>query len=268
MARPAHRSHSVATSPPHEPDLGWLSRGWRVGLWFSTGVGFLMLAYAVTLGATASWDATVSTWIVHTRNSAWTGGALVLARVGQAVFITLWASGSAAALDRHFRTGWRCVSRVLAVLVLDVTVVFFVKNLIDRPRPEPGLRLTTEATWSFPSGHATATTAAVSMLLLCLYALPASRRSRAWATWVGALVVLAMAWSRVYLGVHHLTDVVAGILLGVWLALTAWWLFDVSVLSRLFGILPADSDGAVRSRRPPRVGSDRPLESPGPSRCT
>jgi membrane-associated phospholipid phosphatase len=83
------------------------------------------------------------------------------------------------------------------------------KALVDRPRPPGGL--VSPAGSSFPSGHAVYVgTTAVALVLLFSAAGPA----RAW-WWAAAVVATAaMAWSRTYLQVHWLSDVVAGSLLG------------------------------------------------------
>ena len=132
------------------------------------------------------------------------------------------------------------VLRVLVVLGLDVSLVYAVKHLVGRPRPPLQIRLVSVSSPSFPSGHATATAAAVSMLALCLGALSSSRRVRAAGFVASALAAAAMDWSRVYLGVHYLSDVVAGTLLGVWLTLTTLWAFDLRAPSRPGQLRPGD----------------------------
>jgi membrane-associated phospholipid phosphatase len=90
------------------------------------------------------------------------------------------------------------------------------KTLLDRPRPEAGL--VDAIGTAFPSGHATQGTAFFLMLAILLAAaLPGPWRRPAAAAAI-ALGVLS-GLSRIYLGVHWLTDVVGGFALGLaWLA--------------------------------------------------
>ena len=90
------------------------------------------------------------------------------------------------------------------------------KHFVHRPRPPAGLWLTDVShTTSFPSGHATQSLATFLALGLV---------GAAWRSWPrrpGRVVAVVLAggvgWSRVYLGVHWTTDVVAG-----WLTAAAW----------------------------------------------
>ena len=110
------------------------------------------------------------------------------------------------------------------------------KGWLGRPRPPYDLAVPPwETSGSFPSGHTLNSTAlALVLLALLLRSLPprgrsARRRVLAWVACLGmALYVAAMGCSRLYLGAHWFTDVVAGWLLGfAWaafvLAVEAWW---------------------------------------------
>lgn len=99
-----------------------------------------------------------------------------------------------------------------------VVIERLMKLIIERERPLPMLVL--ESGFSFPSGHATISTIFV---LLLIYAYKDSFRSL-WKKYVfiaaGVGFFTLVAISRVYLGVHWLTDVLAGICLGVfWVTL-------------------------------------------------
>jgi undecaprenyl-diphosphatase len=205
----------------------WFPARWGAAAWWSTGIAFVLLAVAVAHGSTTSLDARVTKTAVQHRTAALTHLASVVSWFGLAAVLALWAGGIAVGLDRYYRRSWRCTLSVLVVLLLDVVVVAGIKHLVDRPRPPLDIRLVSVSTRSFPSGHAAATAAAVAMLLLCLVALPSSRRVRVRSFIAGAVLVVAMDWSRVYLGVHFLSDVAAGTLLGCWLALSTTWVLDV-----------------------------------------
>jgi membrane-associated phospholipid phosphatase len=92
------------------------------------------------------------------------------------------------------------------------------KAHVDRPRPPDGL-IHPPAGASFPSGHA-AYAGATGVALVLLFTALGPRR-RLWWT-IAALGIAGMAWSRTYLQVHWLIDVMAGSLLGIGVALATF----------------------------------------------
>ena len=96
-----------------------------------------------------------------------------------------------------------------------------VKALVGRVRPVVDLPVATAPGPSFPSGHALTVTVMVGLLLLVL--LPAApARLRRPLIVIGAVLVVLVAFTRIALGVHFLSDVVGGVVLGIgWLAVTA-----------------------------------------------
>lgn len=92
-----------------------------------------------------------------------------------------------------------------------------IKNFVQRPRPSPDAVqvLTSLKDYSFPSGHALAAVLTAGAVWIVF-------RHRQWKWLHPALIVYALAigWSRIYLGVHWLSDVLAGYLFGLgWLML-------------------------------------------------
>jgi membrane-associated phospholipid phosphatase len=160
------------------------------------------------------WDVRLAVWLHGHTSELLLSGFKVLTFAGNAAVLALLTCAGLALL---WRRGARTDAYLLAGVALGVEVLNAgLKLAFHRPRPE--LAYVHLDTYSFPSGHA-AGAAAVYGVLVFLLARGASRRRRV-ALGVGVVALLALVdFSRLYLGAHYLSDVLAGSALGAsWLA--------------------------------------------------
>ena len=93
-----------------------------------------------------------------------------------------------------------------------------VKHLMLRPRPPEELRLAVETSSSFPSGHSITAVALYGFLLWMVLRYVAKGGWRTFLVVLTGLVIVLLGLTRIYLGVHWTSDVLAGAALGtVWL---------------------------------------------------
>ena len=96
------------------------------------------------------------------------------------------------------------------------------KRIVARPRPPLVDARVLETSFSFPSGHATVSAAFYGVAAYLLIRLLYRETARVAVGILAALLVVAVGISRMYLGVHYPSDVLAGWMLGIfWLAATA-----------------------------------------------
>ena len=96
------------------------------------------------------------------------------------------------------------------------------KGLFDRPRPDLVPHAVEVYTMSFPSGHATLSAVTYLTLGALLARVHPQRRVRAYLLGVAVLLAVLIGASRVYLGVHWPTDVLAGWCVGAAWAMLCW----------------------------------------------
>jgi undecaprenyl-diphosphatase len=202
----------------------WLA----AGLAFSAFVvwAFAELADEVVEGDSRRFDRAVLLWI-HSSFPGWLDGPmrLVTALGYYWVVIPLLA----VAVLAFYRKDWR-LSAILLVVSTSGSIVLttVLKAIFERSRPELFDSGYTASFYSFPSGHATVAVGFYGMLALLL-----AYRLRGYARWLvaacGVSLVLLIGFSRLYLGVHYPTDVLAGYLAALlWLVFVgvayAFWL--------------------------------------------
>jgi len=123
-----------------------------------------------------------------------------------------------------WRRRWRLAAFV-AVTALGVSPVNrALKADFERPRPSYAGTSVTAGDWSFPSGHASGAAVLTGVLFVLVW--PHVRQHRVLAGAVAALGAVTIAWTRMALGVHYLSDVVAGLALGGAVVLLALVVFD------------------------------------------
>lgn len=108
---------------------------------------------------------------------------------------------------------------LLATVMSGRIAIDLLKMITDRPRPPLDDRLTEVSSMSFPSAHAGNS---LLTLLALLIVFPAVRR---WMFPIGAALILAIGWSRIGLGVHWPSDILAGWGLALfWVAIAMRWM--------------------------------------------
>jgi undecaprenyl-diphosphatase len=185
------------------------------------------LSDAVLEGSTQRYDDHVLAWLRSSKD--WTQPA------GPAWFAAMWTdisslgSGSVLALVTFGCAGGLMLARRYRMLIVLLIVAgggaflsVWMKQFFNRPRPPYAELMPYVITPSFPSGHSMLS--AIVYMTLAVFLARASRRRRfkVYFISVGAIVTLLVGVSRVYLGVHYPTDVLAGWSSGLTWAMLCW----------------------------------------------
>jgi undecaprenyl-diphosphatase len=156
------------------------------------------------------------------RGPAWLADAgRDITALGSPVVLTLVVTAAAGYLLLEGRR--RSAALLLTAVISGAILSSFLKSAFDRPRPPAGSLLQGTATASFPSGHSLSSAVVYLTLGAMLARAMATRRARWYAIGVALVLTLVVGASRVYLGVHYPSDVLAGWTAGAAWAL-AWWL--------------------------------------------
>ena len=174
-----------------------------------------MVVSALAVGAVAGWlfwDEPITRWVVDSRTSTLNE---VFSRVSFLGSTKVVVAVSLAAAALSWRRCPRLAIAIIVVLVARPLAEAALKELVSRDRPPVGDRLVRGRGYSFPSGHPLATAASWGMVPL-VAALYTRRRFLWWAVAVSVWVLAVLVGiSRIWLGVHWASDVVAGLALAV-----------------------------------------------------
>ncbi len=132
--------------------------------------------------------------------------------LGNVFFITVVALSMAFVLWRHKRFEYK--AGLAVALFGSLLASYVVKIIVERPRPPEIFHLIFETGYSFPSMHAATSMATYGFLAYMTWKLMRPSHHRLpWIVFLCALILL-VGFSRVYLGVHYASDVIAGFAIG------------------------------------------------------
>jgi len=167
--------------------------------------------------ALVRWDAAAAAWVHRHTTPGGTHFFHGLTQLGASNFTLMTAAAIAPALwrQRVLFAGW------IAAFAGGVGLEYLFKAIMQRARPPFAAAILHHPTYSFPSGHAMASIVGYTMLAYLIVRLTGWRGRRRRAVFAGAAaLILALGFSRVYLGVHYPSDVLGGFAIGgAWVAL-------------------------------------------------
>lgn len=129
------------------------------------------------------------------------------------VFWGVFPAAAMISLLLVIRQRWRALEFLLTASVGSIIINQTVKPLLHRARPHLWVTPAPEFDYGFPSGHAMASMTLVAVLIILSW----KSRWRWFVVIIGTLFVLIIGWTRLYLGVHYPSDVLAG-----WMVALGW----------------------------------------------
>jgi undecaprenyl-diphosphatase len=210
-----------------------LSRRAWIGLACANVLAFVILTIPIWRGHNWPGEWAVVEWALDARSPFWTRAMQTVTFFGSsAVGLGLCVGCSAALWVHYWRRDGKLGAKTLllsampvAILLSSAPINFGLRYLVGRVRPGvayiphrlPELSHPFQR-WSYPAGHTM--TALIVFGLLVYYLIQIRPAARPWALGALGLWLAVIGFSRVYLGVHWPTDVVAGLLAGgAWLSL-------------------------------------------------
>jgi len=210
----------------------------RAELALRLGVGALLLVAAAWLfGAIAEdvatgdrltvTDVEVARWLRAHATPELTRWMLVVTNLHSTIAVSCYAAVVGTLLA--WRREWRRLATVFVCVAGGLTLNVLMKLAFHRARPVLDDPLLTLASYSFPSGHVAGSTIGYGLLVAWTFARTRRPLVRVLAVAGAVFAIALVAFTRMYLGVHYLSDVAAAFAEGVaWLALclsalTAFW---------------------------------------------
>ena len=187
---------------------------------------FAKLAELVMGGGTQAFDEAALRWIGNHHSPALDDAMLEITSLGTSTVVTMivCVSGLFLSLTKHKYSALLLLVATVGGSLLDTVL----KLQFGRPRPHVFTWGTHAAMSSFPSGHAMSATIVYSTVAY----LAARLQKQLWARWatmlLTAVIIAMIAFSRMYLGVHYPSDVLAGAIVGL-----SWAAFCMATLEAI-----------------------------------
>lgn len=221
----------------------------RAQLALRLGIGALLLiASAWLFGAIAEdvatsdrltvLDVEVARWLRTLATPALTRWMLLITDLHSTIAVSCYGAVVAAALA--WQRQWRRIATVFVCMGGGLALNVLMKLAFHRARPVLDEPLLTLTSYSFPSGHVAGSTLMYGLVVAWVFTRTRRPLVRFAVSFAAAVAIALVAFTRMYLGVHYLSDVAAAFAEGV-----AWLALCLSALTVYWGRVPLKAGPAV-----------------------
>ena len=212
----SHNQNNSTTAAPRQTNIKTtLHNNWRIITIAVCIIIFISLALSVLQGDLMRLDQAAYWLIVEHMRRPWLTPIMMAFSSLATPAVLLCSLLLVAGFAQGRRPATACTINLLCVLIINITI----KAIIQRPRPD-GFRLAVEYGFSFPSGHSMVAMGFFGLIVWLIMHSNKDRKTRLWVSSIFCFLILMIGISRVYLGVHYASDVIAGFCVSiVWLAL-------------------------------------------------
>jgi undecaprenyl-diphosphatase len=209
----ARFSHRFGPENPVRVFIVALLAGYALLVTAMVFLGLVMIHVLLPIGGLEEADEDFSQWLADNRSPtqedlSWVGSTLSGGHVIPAVI-------GICLVTFLIMRRWLLAAFVLFVVAVESGTYRVTSWIVERQRPDVARLESLPVDASYPSGHAAAAVALYGGLLLLLASRFQSALVRVIAVVLGVAIPLFVGWARMYRGMHHLSDVVAGLLMGL-----------------------------------------------------
>ena len=188
-------------------------------------VSLIMFAFVyllVSLGIITNLEITAGEFARSLRNDIATPVLIVITNIGDKIMIT----GICIVFLIWPKTRLKLGVPLAASLIISTVINQLLKNIIGRQRPDEIYHMVEESGFSFPSGHSTSNTVLYITIIIVAVIFMNSIKGKIAVTILSVFMMLAVMFSRIYLGVHFLGDIMGGLFLGLFVSCSVYavWL--------------------------------------------
>ena len=170
---------------------------------------FILLSYLIFSNRLNDIDTLTHTWILKIRNKNLNNILQAYTNMGGATFLIILSIILLIFIKKKKIPLYILINLVFAFLTNEIA-----KNIFSRSRPI-GINLVDETGLSYPSGHSMVSLAYYGFIAYLLYKRTTSKLIKTIIWIILTILISIIGFSRIYLGVHYLTDVIGGFLLAI-----------------------------------------------------
>lgn len=167
---------------------------------------FILITILVFQGYFEYIDTTIHSYILTIRNDSLTRLFNIITEFGGANFLLATSISSFIILKRK-KISLLLLTNLIISFILNETI----KSIFIRERPV-GINLINEVGYSFPSGHSMVSLSFYVLIIYLIFKNTHNKLIKIITSIIFSILILSIGFSRIYLGVHYFSDIIAGFL--------------------------------------------------------